>query len=159
MFTEMDTRGPEVDNKDILHLEAFLKTPVPDDYKQFLTDFNGGEPVECAINFEAKELQKNGDTVSTFYEVSEDISYGIQSNMENHSDLIPNGLIFIASTPAGNYFLLSLREDSYGFIYYKDHEINDSIGMDVSNDQLPESMAFISENFSGFLNLLYDPDE
>ena len=159
MLNEMENVGPEIDIQAIRDVEDMLKARLPQDYIEFLLKSNGGEPAERAIDFDGKKLKKGGDYVATFYEVSDDVSYGIKKNMENHGDKVPAGIIFIASSPAGNYFLMSLREDSYGHIYYKDHEIEDKIPFSPLNDQLPESIVKISDSFTEFTTRLYDSDD
>jgi len=159
MFTGMEDSGPEIGSLDIESLEHKLKVVFPESYKNFLIKFNGGEPIERAINFNTSEKKQKGDYIDFFYEVSNDVSYGIYKNMENHGFKLPEKIIFIGSSPAGNYFLLSLREDSYGNIYYKNHEVEDSTVFSPQNDRLPESMLKVAEDFDSFLSYLYDPDE
>lgn len=159
MFKEMESEGPKLDINELSKLEKEIGIEFPLDYKEFLMEFNGGEPIERAIDFESIKLHKQGDYVATFYEVSNDVSYGILPNMVNHGRDLPVGLIYIASTPSGNYFLLSLREDSFGKIFYKDHEICGTREFDYDRGILPKNIELISESFGELLSRLYDPDE
>lgn len=158
MLKEMEHNGPKITKNSIVNLESSLKKQLPNEYKAFLLEYNGGEPIQRAIDFDAQELRINGDYIATFYEVSDDITYGILPNIENHAGLIPQDMIFIAISPEGNYFLLSLREDSYGEVFYKDHEIEDKTTLNINSGILPESMIRIAGNFKSFISMLYDPD-
>lgn len=152
-------KGPEIAEQDVAGLEVFLGKQLPEDYKAFLLEFNGGEPIECAIDFDGEKIKISGATVATFFEVSDDISYGIQPSAEKHSDLVPEDCIVIATTPAGNLFFLSLRDDSFGQVFYKDHEIEGISEFLPSQEQLPENIVFVSVDFGDFIERLYDPDE
>ncbi|WP_426370187.1 SMI1/KNR4 family protein [Pseudocolwellia sp. HL-MZ7] len=159
MIIEMESIGPKINSDDIKDLELKLNLKFPESYKRFLLECNGGEPVERAINFKIKGNSFEGDYIASFYEVSDDTSYGINKNMENHGLNIPDKLIYIASTPAGNYFLLSLQEDSYGNVFYKNHEVEDHLPFAPANNILPESIIKIANTFDEFLSFLYDPDQ
>lgn len=156
----MEGKGPEINEDSIIKLEASLKKNLPKDYREFLLEYNGGEPIQRAIDFDAQKLRTSGDYIASFYEVSDDITYGVLENIKNHADLIPEDMIFIADSPGGNYFLLSLRNDnSYGKVFYKDHEFEDKSEFNPQTGLLPESMILVANNFSEFLEKLYDPDE
>lgn len=159
MLNEMEVSGLGVGLQGIESLELKLSLKFPHSYKDFLLKFNGGEPVERAIDFDGSKISQVGDYIASFYEVSEDVSYGILKNYVNHGDTIPSGMIFIADSPAGNLFLLSLRNDSYGEVYYKDHEIEDESDFLPELGILPESMVKIADSFDIFTSMLYDPDE
>ena len=114
--------------------------------------------MERAVDFDAPKLNKRGDYCERLYAVSDSIDYGIEPNLRNHGDQLPEGFIYIGASPAGNYFLLSLRDDSYGEVYYKDHEYADVTSFDPAAAHIPESMLKIADTFSDFTAQLYDPD-
>lgn len=159
MFTEMEMQGPEISQPDIDKLETFLDKKLPTSYKGFLLEFNGGEPIECAFDFDGEKLGISGATIATFYEVSDDVSYGIQPNIENHSDLVPEDCFVIATTPAGNYVFMSLAGESEGQVFYKDHEVESLGDFNPSGGLLPDSVVALADSFEAFLGMLYDPDE
>lgn len=65
--------------------------------------------------------------------------------------------LYIEYTHSSNFFLLSLRDDSFGSIYYKDHEQEDFSDFDV--DDLPESIIKVSDSFHDFLSRLYEVED
>lgn len=158
MLTEMENEGPELDSEQLEKLERRLPKSLPDSYVQFLNTYNGGEPVERAIDFHSSKLKQQGDYIATFYEVSDDVSYGLLPNIEIQGSTFPAGLICIATSPSGNYYLLSLREGSYGKVFYKDHAIEDNSIFDDAVGVYPESIELISDSFNDFICRLYDPD-
>jgi len=145
--------------QDIKEAESRLDLHFPNSYITFILKHNGGVPNECAIDFDGEKLKTQGDDIKYFYNIggkkTKDLVYKSLSN----DYLIPSGMIFLANTHSSNFFLLSLRKDSYGFIYYKDHEFEDTIPFDPSNGVLPESIVKVSNSFEEFISNVYDPDE
>lgn len=159
MNLELENCGPEINFLDIEKFEANLSIRLPHTYKNFLCLNNGGEPIQCAVDFKENIIASNGDYIASFYELTQDVTYGLEPNMKHHGEKLPKGLIYIANSPAGNFYLLSTREDSYGQIFYKDHEFEDQTPFDPINNQLPESIVKIADDFDEFIAKLYDPDE
>lgn len=159
MLTEMIKPGSSTSIEAIRSLENSLNAALPESFVNFLLLYNGGRPKERAINFDSAKVGNGGDYIKRFYEISDNAAQDIAHKIKSIGDSIPTGCIFIASTPGGNYYLLSLRNDSFGKIYYKDHEYEDHTAFDPKNGLLPESIVFVSESFDDFIARLYDPDE
>jgi len=158
MLTEIRQPGKQLNQDDILVLNRKLISPVPDEYRDFLIQNNGGEPKESTLTFDAKKLGINGEELGYFYGIDTE-SENIIDTIDNLSHVLPKNLIPIVDTPGGNYFLLSVNPNTYGKIYYKDHEVEDSFDFDDSKNDLPESMVLVANLFSEFIDKLYDPDE
>jgi cell wall assembly regulator SMI1 len=158
MLTSIKPATDETTEAELLALEKLLNAKLPPSYRAFLLKTNGGEPLECGIDFAAPKLKRKGDTVSYFFEVSDDPTYGIAPMMEDFGSDIPPGMIFIGNSPGGNYFLLSLRPGSYGQVFYKDHDFEDKTPFDEAKGLLPESIVKIADSFEEFQARLYDPD-
>lgn len=156
---EFEETGPEITEQHIGDVEQALGMALPDDYKSFVLKNNGGIPIEMAIDFATpNQLNKTGDYCDRFFDVSDKPPYGIVYSAKAERNVLPDGVIRFGASPAGNYYLLSLRDDSFGTVLYKDHNIEDQRSFDLGNGQLPESMIKLSDSFSGFLDMLYDPD-
>lgn len=158
MLTSVNPYAQQASAADIAALEKVLGAPLPPSYRAFLLKTNGGEPVEQSIDFDAPSLRRKGDTIAYLYEVSDDPTYGLVPNMRDFGDLIPKGFVFIAISPAGNYFVMSLRPQSYGHIYYKDHEFEDTKSFDETTGAVPESMVKVADSFEAFQQRLYNID-
>jgi len=158
MLTEIRQPGKQLDQDDVDVLNRRLISPVPDEYRDFLLQNNGGEPKEYALNFDAKKLGVSGEELGYFYGIDTE-SENIIDTIDNLSHVLPKNLIPIVDTPGGNYFLLSVNPSTYGIIYYKDHEVEDSFEFDDSRNELPESMVFVANGFNEFIEKLFNPDE
>ena len=155
----MSNIGCKLSSKDLETAENELGYALPEEYKYFLLKYNGGVPVESYINFEADKLNLPGDEIKKFYGLGVKPTNDIVHKMKGIGYNLPEGLIFIANTHGGNFFLLSLRDDSFGQIFYKDHEFEDKSSFDPSDNILPESIVKISNSFDDFLVRLYEDDE
>ena len=155
----MSNIGCKLSSKDLETAENELGYALPEAYKYFLLKYNGGVPVESYIDFEADKLKLPGDEVKKFYGLGVKSANDIVHKMKEIGYNLPEGLVLIANTHGGNFFLLSLRDDSFGQVFYKDHEFEDKSPFDPSNNILPESIVKISNSFDDFLVRLYEGDE
>jgi SMI1 / KNR4 family (SUKH-1) len=158
MLTSIEPTAAAITEIELSALEKQLNAKLPQSYRTFLLKTNGGEPRECGIDFSAPKLRRKGDTVNYFFEVSDDPTYGIAPMRQEFGSDIPLGLVGIGISPGGNYFFISLRPKSYGQIFYKDHDFEDSTEFDEVTNQLPESIVKIADSFDEFQASLYDPD-
>lgn len=154
----MEDSGIKISEDDVLKIEKKLNANLPHSYKKFLMSYNGGKPIESNIDFDGSKIKISGDSIKRFFGISEKPSNDLLHKMESIGDYIPEKTFFIANTHSGNFFILSLREDSYGKIYYKDHEVEDKTEFDPSNNKQPESLVFVADSFDDFISRLYDPD-
>ena len=136
-------------------LNDFIKKyslTLPDDYIQFLLEHNGGAPVPST--------NKTPETfVQWIYGIQDEENWAsLEWNMEIFDERIPSKTLPIASDPGGNQFLLSLRKDSYGQIWFWDHENECETNAKEYFDNIIKS----ADSFSNFINDLYEyinPDE
>ena len=157
MLKEIENPGPGIVVDDINALESRLGKKIPDDYAQFLIKYNGGSPIECMIDFDGNKLNISGNSIGYFFGLKR--KSDLINKLENMSHILPELALPIADTPGGNYFILSLNNNTYGKVFYKDHEIEDSFDFKDDENNLPESMVLVANSFSEFLDKLYDPDE
>ncbi|WP_447895920.1 SMI1/KNR4 family protein [Vreelandella sp. GE22] len=159
MLSYMTATGKGLASEDLVKAESQLGYILPEAYKSFLLKYNGGFPLESYIDFEAEKLKLPGDEIKKFYGLNVKPANDIIHKLKEIGNNIPPGLIFIANTHGGNFFLLSLRNDSYGEVFYKDHEFEDKTRFNPNNSILPESIVKVSNAFSYFLDALYEGDE
>ncbi|MBZ9558059.1 MULTISPECIES: SMI1/KNR4 family protein [unclassified Modicisalibacter] len=155
MLLEICNTGKNLSLSDFEEVERKLKKPLPMAYKKFLLKHNGGEPRESYIDFDAEKLNLSGQAINVFYGLGVQPCDDIVHKIGSIGDQIPEGVIFIADTAGGDHFLLSLRKDSYGEIFYKDHEFEDLSPFEPSKNILPESIVKVANTFSDFLDALY----
>jgi SMI1 / KNR4 family (SUKH-1) len=158
MLTYVKTYAPPACEAAVAALEKHWGLKLPASYRAFLMRTNGGQPKECLIDFDAPKLRLQGGTLNHFFALAEDDSEGLAHMLKDFGDGIPRGMIFIGASPGGDYFLLSLRPQSYGQVFYKDHDFEDFTETDEAAGTLPESTVKIADSFDDFMARLYDPD-
>jgi len=140
---------------DLQTLNDFVKKyslTLPDDYKKFLLEHNGGAPVPSTNKIPETFVQ-------WIYGIQDEENWAsLEWNIEIYDERMPSNTLPIASDPGGNQFLLSLRPDTYGEIWFWDHE-NES---DTNAKDYFDNIRKSANSFSDFINDLYeyiDPDE
>lgn len=125
---------------------------LPDDYKKFLLEHNGGDPVPST--------NRTPETfVQWIYGIQDEENWAsLEWNIDIYDERIPFKTIPIATDPGGNQFLLSYRPDSYGEIWFWDHENE----CETSAKDYFDNIIKSANSFSDFVNNLYefiDPNE
>ncbi|NMD72233.1 SMI1/KNR4 family protein [Bacillus sp. DNRA2] len=133
----------------LIELEEFIGFPLPDDYKKFLSEYNGGTSKVRYSKFFVNELNQ---------EIPLDVLYGIGVNStfdlsvcfeEFEEDLLPNSLI-IGDDPGAGLIVLVTDVENYG-VYYWDH----SFYFPQSSEE--ENTYKIADSFKDFINGLKNP--
>lgn len=126
----------------------------PEDYKDFLLNYNGGKPEKNACIF------PNGDAgygtlVDCLFGFCDDEYISVVENYFDYKNRIPSNTFPIGEDPGGNLLLISIRGDDYGSIYFWDHNLEAGMGEepDYSN------MTFVAHSFDEFINNLKDESE
>lgn len=147
----VNKKGDPISDEYLSEIQQIANASLPDSYIKFLKENNGGRPEEKMIDFDGGKLRIKGAEINFFFGQRKILSTDLLHNANARKNIFPDGLIGIANTAGGNYFLLSLRPESYGQVFYKDHDFEHSI-------PLPESIIKVANSFEEFLNRLYDPD-
>jgi len=159
MLTNMKKTGESLTKTDLLSIEKQIGYSLPAVYEEFLLQYNGGIPDESYIDFKAQKIDVASDEIKRFYGFGGKATNDLIHKLNSIGDILPEGMIFIASTHGGNFFLLSLRQDSYGEVFYKDHEYEDETPFNPESDLFPESIVKVANSFDEFLSRLYEFDE
>ena len=124
---------------------------IPEDYRAFLRVNNGGTPTPELI-FKRSPSDDDGWNVANFTSIQcEKGHLGIDLQIEAWR--LDYGLSFapIADDEMGNYFLLSVAPESFGWIYFRDHELADS-------DDPSVGLTLLTQSFSDFARGLHETD-
>lgn len=133
----------------IEELEEFLGFLLPEDYKEFLSKYNGGTSKVRYSKFFVKELN---------HEIPLDVLYGIgvtrtfdlsECFEEFEEDMLPNSLI-IGDDPSSGLIVLITDTENHG-VHYWDH----SFYFPQSSEE--ENTYKIADSFKGFINGLKNP--
>lgn len=126
--------------------EAKYSLKLPDDYRTFLLDHNGGKP--------KPNINKNPETdIQWIYGIHHaEYWASLEEHIATYENRIPSKTVPIANDSLGNLFLLSLREETYGEIWFWDHE-NES---DTSGKEYYDNIEVSASSFKDFLTNLYE---
>ena len=144
----MDIRSfGTADNESMKQAEQQMGIELPDDYRAFLLQTNGGTNVDYSMSFFVEELND---------EIVVDVLYGIGLDNKNADavfytdmfaeDLFP-GSVLIGDSIQNGFIVMACGGEDKG-IYYWDH----SYTYEVSDDE--NNMYRIADTFGDFLRML-----
>ena len=144
--------GEQLYHDDIKKFEVRYALSLPEDYKRFLMERNGG-----TINgfYVTKEFNEKVPNINTGRKQQANVRrfFTLKKVAIVYADIIddpvlPTGLLPIADDPFGNYFILSTNCDNeYGSIWFANHELwDEETGFWIYSK--------ISDSFTDFLSSL-----
>ena len=139
-------RFGNLDSESLNKFELKLSLTLPDDYRIFLLTHNGGNP-------EPSDVKKIESNVQWIYGIHNGEYWAsLEEQINTYKNRIPSKTLPVGNDSFGNIYLLSLRNNSFGQIWFWDHE-NES---DQAADEYFENITKLSSSFSEFLNELYE---
>jgi hypothetical protein len=141
----MDIKGLGKGNlENIEKIERFLKIKLPDDYKNFLVEYNGAVIEDAYIYVDdLKQKMMMGLIYGVDTKKASDI---LKINKEFKDDILKNSILI--GTDAGEGWILLICDGKNDGIWYYDH----SYFFEQSTDDL--NTYFICNTFSEFIKLL-----
>ena len=127
---------------EIAAFETRVGAPLPEAYRQFLLQSNGGRPIDAAFSVEGWGTS----LVADFYGIGTGDSCDLDAVRDTFSDVIPKDVVAIGSDPGGNQVCLRLSSGRVGEVLFLDHE------------DLKRRLRVIAGDFSTFLSDL-KPDD
>jgi hypothetical protein len=151
MITERLTEAAATEES-LNDLETSLGFRLPDDYRRFLMEFNGGAPEPSVCTFETSDGPSNA-SVRFFLTIEPSVkSYSIERYLRVFASRIPAGLMPIASDSFGNLFLIDGGAKAYGSVYFWDHELEDA---DEDTDEPTwDNISLLAPSFGAFVQAL-----
>ncbi len=131
-------------NEDIIRLETVVGRPLPEPYRAFLLEYNGGGPEPRGIDIEGAPFQATDVHVLYGIDAKRD-SNDILWNWEILTGCKENLLLPIAHDSFGHPFTLVLEDEDYGQVYYFDSKEN------------PPRPYFVANDFNAFLSKIRGP--
>lgn len=133
----------------VIDFERFYEISLPKEYRNFLIEDNGGEPVPGCEFFWIKK-GKDGSSVHQFFGLhAGPIHLRLATYMDQNMYGFPRSLLPIADDGLGNYICLGIQPNNYGKVYFLDHDLFPF----QSNENAP-GITQISSSFSSFINAL-----
>lgn len=161
MYLEEKIEEFQVQLDDISRLEDIKKCNIPNDYKDFLLNYNGGRPE--FDTFETKEdfpfREHSFSDIQYFFGMTDNgDGYDILKKMRVLNNRIPQELLPIACDSCGNVICLGIKGETYGKVFFWDHE--NEIDED-GKEPWWENITLIADSFTDLINNLckYDLDE
>jgi len=135
----------------IRKLEQELNVELPDDYRRFLAESNGGRPEPSGFVFQTPDGQSSDSLVDWFLTLnpSEDL-YTLSEYRMMYQDRTPPLMLPIACDPFGNLVLLDIGARTKGTVCLWDHE-QESMGKLTW-----ENISNVAPSFSDFQESLGD---
>ena len=113
--------GPALSAQDFDQIEQRLAIIFPEEYKAFLQQYNGGRS-DRELFFHVPGWPSKITLINDFLGFVPERAIDIDKNMDWLSGRLPKDFLQIANDPGGNRILISMASDSYGQIYFWDHE-------------------------------------
>jgi len=117
----LQAANPPASAHDLAEVEALLGAKLPEPYKAFLSQSDGGEFKVAGVRIKA---QNDVTVLDRVLSVHGNATSGIrqQYEMRREMDRIPKLCCPIGRDPGGNLFVLSLEPKTYGRVYFWDHD-------------------------------------
>ena len=150
-----DSKG-KLSGEALERAERAVGQPLPEQYKRFLLENNGGypEPASFKITWSGQPWGDQWDVGSVHYflPVYEGDDPNFLDYFEIYKNRVPEDTIPIAYDPGGNLILLGISGDSRGkvFFWMQDFETDEDRPADYSN------VGFVANSFQEFIDSLFD---
>ncbi|PEA35649.1 SMI1/KNR4 family protein [Priestia megaterium] len=142
--------------QDLNELEKKVGASFPEEYVNFLREYNGGEVEDNIIELRSVEIESFN--LSSFFGTRlEDIN-NLLSCYDTFESRIPKGSIPIGRDLGGNIICLNLNREGYGYIFLWDHDIELEF---EDNEMEIQDLYYVAPSFEDFLQMIkpYDPEE
>ena len=141
----IESHGPKLSEADVSELETRLDSALPEQYRKFLLEFNGGAPTPDIVKVEG--LPGGAADVQVLFGIRREVkSSCLEWNIEALAERLEKSLLPIASDSGGSVFCLSLREGDRGAVLYCDLQ---SV---FGNLEARPALYPVSSDFEAFLN-------
>ncbi len=129
-------------------LEQELGSRLPDDYKQFLLNTNGGVPEPNEFDVPATST---GSGVNIFYgSLAKAHDGDLVYEQILLKDRLPDRLVAIADAEGGNRVCLSSRPEDFGVVFFWDHELESETDQSAPLSRLSSSFAELFSSLRPF---------
>lgn len=139
--------GNQLNEETLIAFEQTLHDRLPEEYRQFLLEVNGGQPEPNAFPIQNNPHDTFGLVERFFSLAGDDTDYDLQDNLETFKNRVPADLVPIAFDPGGNLLCLVIRGDKKGVVYFWDHNDEVMFG-EVANYH---NVYFVAANFDEWL--------
>lgn len=156
MIDNIINSGVPVTDHDIVEFERQIGLRLPAPYKQFLLEYNGGEPTPSDFIVSGRP-GLDVSNVQVFFRLNDTAvpSSELSWNYLIFRDRIPRNLLPIANSDYGDVICISCAGKDTGAIYIWDHEME-------SVQSIHDGLYKVADSFDGFSKAIFEyvnPDE
>jgi hypothetical protein len=143
--------APAVDEPAIASFEAMIGFRLPSEYRDFLLQFNGGQPENLVFRWGLSGGYTDS-SVHYFFSITDQSIFSLQHQYSIYASAgrIPEAMLPIATDAGGNLFLLTLGGSHSGRVFFWDH---DNEGL-VDNSASVETLIPLANSFQEFCEKL-----
>ena len=148
----IQTSSVTVTEQDIANLESIVGHPIPEPYRSFLKETNGGQIAAGPYCYYfTSHRGEDGSFVRYFLRLMPEDAIGTISDLLcDQGYWYPPAMLPIAQDGFGNALLLGLATPYLGEIFFWQHDY------DGDEDNPWDGTSWVAESFDGFLNKLFD---
>lgn len=145
----LDEVGPQLTEECLASFERELGGRLPDPYRRFLLQTNGGRPPQEKDTIDIEGLPGSPAGVQVFFGLSDSLEcYDLRLNKETLCERIPERLLAIACDSFGSVFCISLQGADRGAVFFCDLQ---SV---YGNFEADPDFYPVASDFDSFLNNL-----
>lgn len=142
-----------ISEQELANFEREYGIKLPQQYRQFLLDYNGGRPEHCDFNFKGST---NGSQLLGFFGIGSRID--VRKELRTYNGRLPAAWFPVASDAGGNLICICLSGPNYGKVFFWDHEMES----DETQGLTPETAnntVLIADSFDEFLNSFFRAED
>jgi len=135
-------------------IEQFWGVGLPENYRNFLIEHNGGEPENKIFKF---QTQADGSCLDQFFGVVRDYNNNLLMKYKYLGDRVMDTMLPIARDVYGNLILLTVKGKDRNKVYFWDHEME----ADTENGEKADysNLTLIADSFTEFVEGLRAEDQ
>lgn len=137
---------------EVKELESLIGCQLPNEYKQFMLQYNGGRPKLSGFRFSLNQNDWSVAMVAWFLAFYDGEYENITDFYHTFRVRIPSMMLAIARDPGGSLILLGLEGENKGKVFFWLQELEGDDGEEPSYD----NVAFVANSFNEFLNSLIE---
>lgn len=146
-MVEFTESGLPITEADLKQAEAEMNKTLPESYRRFLLQHNGGRPSQKYFPLTGDPRDTHG-MLEWLFPIERGNVYDLVTGNLFLDGRLPDHLVAIGADPGGNQICLSVAGDDLGKVYFWDHED------EVEEGETPDdhNVYLIANSFAEFLN-------
>jgi SMI1-KNR4 cell-wall len=155
----IEKKQPLTSLEPLIHFETALGATLPDDYRQFLIDCNGG--VYRGRHWFFGPTPEGGKTDAGIHHIGglrEEAHLSLIASRDVYQSAsharIPRSLLWIMDDPFGNAICIGLTATYRGLVYFWDHELEPDADDWDGHVESSGNITLLAASFTGFIAAL-----